>query len=400
MKQTYNIYQRKDGRYEGRIPVGRKPNGKLRYRSVYHHDKKKLMKIMDSEIKKEQTNPSSPQIRFNTLFDQWYQSKIGKVRESTLAIYRCYLDTHLRPLLGQKYISAMTSERLNDLCSSALSQRSDRTGDLSAKTHTDILRTLNNILRFGAKKGYCTALLQAEYPRPKPKKLNILRENELLQLEKVLFDNIDQRNALGIYICLYTGIRVGELCGLKWDDLDLEQGILFIQRTVQRISVSDQDAKSKIVVGEPKSASSKREIPIPNHLIPILTTLKPYKKDLFFLSDDTSCVEPRRVQNAFHHYLDLAGLSHRGIHCTRHTFATRWVENGVDIKTLSEILGHTGIRITLDKYVHISEKTKRENINKIQPLYSSNLENMSRQDRELYALFPADYPQRTVNVRT
>ena len=398
MNQSYNIYQRRDGRYEGRIPTGRYPDGRLRYRSIYHHDKKKLIKIMESEIKKEQTSPSIQKIRFNALFDQWYQSKIGKVRESTLAIYRCYLDAHLRPLLGQKYVSIMTPERLNDLCNSALSQRRDGKGELSDKAHADILRTLNNILRFGMQKGYCSTPLQAEYPRPKPQKMNILREKELLELEKVLFSNIENRDALGIYLCLYTGIRVGELCGLNWDDIDLKQGILFIQRTVQRISATENDAKTKVVIGEPKSISSKREIPIPDHLVPILAELKPRRKNLFFLSDTVSCFEPRRIQKAFHHYLDLAGLPHRGIHCTRHTFATRWVECGVDIKTLSEILGHNGIRITLDKYVHISEKTKRENINKIQPLFFSKTGSQNRQNTDQYPPLTAVLSQRAVNV--
>ena len=400
MNQSYNIYLRKDGRYEGRIPVGRNPNGKIHYRSVYHRDKKKLMEIMASEMKKEQIKISSSKIKFNVLFDQWYQSKIGKVKESTLAMYRCHLDAHLRPLFGHKYISTMTSDRLNDLCSSALSQRSDGKGELATKTHVDILRTLNNILRFGVEKGYFSTLLQAEYPRPKPQKMNILRENELLELEKVLITNINKRDALGIYICLYTGIRVGELCGLQWDDIDLEQGILFIQRTVQRISVEDEDVKTKVMIGEPKTSSSKREIPIPDHLIPILTKIKPYQKKLFFLSDDTSCSEPRRIQMAFHRYLDLAGLPHRGIHCTRHTFATRWVECGVDIKTLSEILGHTGIRITLDKYVHISEKTKRENINKIQPLFSSKTGTQNRQITDQHLPLPAVLSHGIVKVQT
>ena len=143
--------------------------------------------------------------------------------------------------------------------------------------------------------------------------------------------------------------------------------MIYIRRTVQRISLDSGYKKTQIIIGEPKTTKSKRDIPIPNHMLPIFDEIKCSQKNVYFLSGTNKCYEPRRMQLIFHRYLNLAGLTPRGIHCTRHTFATRWVELGVDTKTLSEILGHSNIRTTLDKYVHISEKTKRENINKLVP---------------------------------
>ncbi|MGN1048714.1 MAG: tyrosine-type recombinase/integrase [Eubacteriales bacterium] len=400
MSPKYNIYLRKDGRYEGRIPVGRKADGKIRYRSIYHRDVKKLKLLMDAERKAEPLSVSSSKMRFSGLFDLWYNAKADKVRESTLAIYRCHLDVHLRPLLGRMYLSAMTTEKLNDCCREALFLRKDGKGELSAKSKTDILRTLNNILKFGMNKGYISRHIQAEYPKAETKQMNVLREKEQKALESVLRAHLDQREALGVYLCLYTGLRVGELCGLRWDDLDFDQEMIYVRRTVQRICVQGEERKTAVVMGEPKSAKSKRDIPIPDHLLTVLRDLKNGQTGNFFLSDTGKCHEPRRMQAAFHRYLDEAGLSRRGIHCTRHTFATRWVELGVDIKTLSEILGHTSIRITLDKYVHISEKVKRESINKIQPLFAFDIGQMSRQSLTEIPPYTGDMEQDFVYEQT
>lgn len=380
MSHKYNIYLRKDGRYEGRIPIGRAANGKLSYKYLYSRDEKKLKLMMDAEQNARIAPCGDAKMRFNCLFDMWYDSKIGKVRESTLAIYRCHLDAHLRPILGKKYLSNLTAEKLNELRKTSLAMRNDGKGRLSAKTQIDVLRTLNNVLKFGMRNGYINRQIQAEYPKAEQKRMNVLREKELKALEAVVYSHFDQREAIGIVLALYTGLRVGELCGLCWEDIDIENGTIYVQRTVQRIGVQGQKKKTAIIIGEPKSAKSKREIPIPDHLLTVLRELKCGQSSTFFLSDSEKCYEPRRMQAAFHRYLDKAGLSRRGIHCTRHTFATRWVEQGIDIKTLSEILGHTNIRTTLDKYVHISEKVKRENINKIKPTLSFDFGKPSRQN--------------------
>ena len=309
--------------------------------------------------------PKTP-ICFNDLFDLWLKYKSIKVRRSSLAIYRCHIHAHLSPLLGDIPIRSMDDDSLQRLCFHGIYRRRDQCGELSTKSRIDLIRTFNNILTFGFEHRYLSHPIRIDSPKASPPKMKVLRETELIKLERILRADFPKRESLGIFICLYTGIRVGELCGLRWEDIDLSYGMMFIRRTVQRVPGKPGE-KSAVIVGPPKSAKSEREIPIPEHLLEILRTIT-RESNHYFLSSNEHCFEPRRMQRVFSKYLKEAGLEHRGIHCTRHTFATRWVESGLDIKTLSEILGHTSIRVTMDKYVHISEKTKRENINKIHPL--------------------------------
>ena len=292
----------------------------------------------------------------------------------------------------------MTAEKLEGICDEGLRLRKDGKGEMAVKSRIDLLRTLNNILRFGAKQGYMEHLIRLEYPKAEKKNMNVLREQEQSRLEQCLRKDFSRREALGIYLCLYTGLRVGELCGLQWGDIDLEYGILFVRRTVQRITVSKGAKKTEIHIGAPKSSSSLREIPLPDHLLRLLKQLNKGADHTYFLSDTDRCFEPRRMQRVFSEYLEKANIPHRGFHCTRHTFVTRWVELGADIKTLSEILGHTGIQITLDKYVHISEKTKRENINKIQPFCAGETPSARRQNLLLIPPYTGDLKSLVVNV--
>lgn len=317
------------------------------------------------------TKIASPQkqepLHYNELFDLWLKYKSVKVRSSTLAIYRSHIKAHLSPLLGDIPVDSMDEDSLNHLCFHGINGRLDQCGELSAKSKIDLIRTLNNILHFGFEHRYLSQQIRIDSPKASRPKMKVLRETEQARLEHILRADFPKREALGIFICLYTGLRVGELCGLRWEDIDLCYGMVSVRRTVQRVS-GELGAKSTVIIGPPKSVKSEREIPIPDHLIDLLCSLKKGQGNHYFLSNNEHCFEPRRMQRIFGSYLKSANIEHRGFHCTRHTFATRWVEAGLDIKTLSEILGHTSIRVTMDKYVHISEKTKRENINKICPL--------------------------------
>ena len=306
-------------------------------------------------------------LQYKELFNLWIKHKSVKVRNSTLAIYRSHINAHLNPLFGEIYVDTMDEDSLNHLCFYGISERLDQCGKLSANSRIALIRTLNSILHFGFEHQYIAQEIRIDSPKASYPKMNVLRETEQIRLEQILRADFPNRESLGIFICLYTGLRVGELCGLRWGDIDLSCNTIFVRRTVQRIC-AEPGKKSEVIIGPPKSIKSEREIPIPDHLIVLLHTLEKGKKDHYFLSNSERCFEPRRMQRIFGNYLKNAGLEHRGFHCTRHTFATRWVEAGLDIKTLSEILGHTSIRVTMDKYVHISEKTKRENINKIYPL--------------------------------
>jgi integrase len=175
-------------------------------------------------------------------------------------------------------------------------------------------------------------------------------------------------------LCLYTGIRVGELCGLQWDDIDLASGVMRIRRTVQRIQSDAADSKTALVYSAPKSNTSARTIPLPAMLIVLLQRHRSRRDCDFVLSHNGNPVEPRNVQHHFKRLLGIADIKDVGFHATRHTFATRALESGFDVKTLSEILGHANATITLKQYAHSATEHKRSCMESLSRLWVSDAE--------------------------
>ena len=173
----------------------------------------------------------------------------------------------------------------------------------------------------------------------------------------------------GILICAFTGIRIGELCALTWGDFSFEKKILHVHKTMQRLQTPDGDSKTTILITKPKSKCSIRDIPIPEVILPYLDTLG--TADAFILSGSSeSYVEPRTMQNHFKRILRQCNIEDINFHALRHTFATRCVELGFDIKSLSEILGHANVNITLNRYVHPSMNLKQQNMSKLSDLFT------------------------------
>jgi integrase len=172
---------------------------------------------------------------------------------------------------------------------------------------------------------------------------------------------------LGMLLCLYTGLRVGEVCALRWRDFSPGFDVLTVRRTLQRVKSADGGArKTNIVIGEPKSRLSARDIPVPGFLVPHLRGFAAEALAYFLGSAERPFTEPRTMQNRFARCVKAAGIARANYHCLRHTFATRCVEAGVDVKSLSEMLGHSGVGITLNLYVHSSLDRKRECMSKLE----------------------------------
>lgn len=170
---------------------------------------------------------------------------------------------------------------------------------------------------------------------------------------------------IGVLICLYTRIRIGELCAMQWKDISLAEGLLYISKTVQRVQQLDNPfQKTKLCVFPPKSVNSKRIIPIPKTLLDILIPFEGNSDD-YVLTGKAKCADPRTMQYHFKKFLRACNIEDTNFHTLRHTFATHCIEMGFDIKTLSEILGHSSVNITLDRYVHSSLKMKQESMNKL-----------------------------------
>ena len=195
----------------------------------------------------------------------------------------------------------------------------------------------------------------------KKNEIQVLSNIERKRLENYLLSNVKLSNICTL-LSLYTGLRIGEVCGLKWEDIDLKKGCLSVNKTVERISIGN--GKTKVVVESPKTESSIRKVYVPSF---IMELLKEHKKssDLFVLSGKLKPTEPRTLQYRFEKILKSAGIREMTFHSLRHTYATLCIEKGMDIKTLSELLGHSDVKITLNTYVHSSDRLKRKYVKRL-----------------------------------
>lgn len=170
-------------------------------------------------------------------------------------------------------------------------------------------------------------------------------------------------------MCMYTGMRIGEVCALKWKDILLDEHCIFIESTMQRLKSDNKEfAKTEVIITSPKSNSSTRTIPIPDNLYEILKKHRCSGEAYLLTGNSLRFLEPRTLQNHFKSALKICGINDANFHALRHTFATRCVEIGFDVKSLSEILGHASVNITLNKYVHPSMELKQKNMNRISDL--------------------------------
>ena len=232
---------------------------------------------------------------------------------------------------------------------------------LSVSSLQSMLYILNATIKYASSQGLISYFsIRLTGTSQKVAQIQILEQHEEYALEHFLSSNICHRN-LGIMLSLYCGLRIGEVCALQWTDIDTNKGFLYVQRTIQRISSSTGKSKTEIHIGPPKSKSSIRTIPVPNFLISIISDLaQEDSPDAYVLTGLTNKpLEPRTFQYYFNQVLNIAGIKKIKYHTLRHTFATNCVALGFDIKTLSEILGHSNVSITLNKYVHPTMQQKR-----------------------------------------
>ena len=193
---------------------------------------------------------------------------------------------------------------------------------------------------------------------------------EQMKLLQYLYEEMDIYK-LGILLCISTGLRLGEICALKWEDVDLRGKLLYVNATVQRIAVKGYESRTVLLEGEPKSIFSKREIPLSEEMMKLLFSY--YDNSKIYVINEDRPMEPRTYQNKFQKYLEHAGIGKKNFHALRHTFATNCINSGTDIKSLSEILGHSDVRITLNRYVHHTMETKRRHMNSLSVIYGQYL---------------------------
>lgn len=292
--------------------------------------------------------------------DLWKEEKRQFVKKSTFAAYSLIVETHLQPAFGN--LTAITEKDVQDFVLHKLN------GGLSQKTIKDMLIVLRMILKFGAKKNYCVyAPIDVIFPTDRERQeLEVLSIANQKKIMRFVEDNFTFRN-LGIFICLSTGIRIGEICALTWDDIDTENGVIHIRKTIQRIYIRENGIRhTELMIDTPKTATSIRDIPMTKDLLSVLKPLRKVVNDSFFvLTNDSMPTEPRTYRNYYKKLLVKLDIPPIKFHGLRHSFATRCIESHSDYKTVSVILGHSNISTTLNLYVHPNYEQKKKCIDKM-----------------------------------
>ena len=365
-KRGSNIYKRKDGRFEGRVSVGYKENGKTKYRYVYGHSlaevKEKMAQVYSGKNTHEQ---SKNKMIVRDIAEQWLAEKKLTVKAASYTSYRNLLNNHIYPEFGGIRYTALTKQMLNRYMSELLvSGREDGSGGLSVKTVRDVIVVLKSVCSYAHNEyNFSNPAENIKLPRIEKNsdEQAVLDKYERIRLKQYLMYNPDRTN-IGILLCLYTGLRIGELCALKWQDIDFQNEQISVTKTIQRISYDD--GTTEIVVGSPKSVTSVRDVPIPEFVCKELIKFKGSAHS-YILSGYGTPVEPRTMQNRFKSVLKQCGIRDMNFHSLRHTYATMCVEKGFDPKALSELLGHADVSITMNRYVHSSAEIKRKYVSRL-----------------------------------
>ena len=297
------------------------------------------------------------QKQISEVIELWKTNKKQYVKKSSFSAYTLLVENHLLPTFGSKYsieeteVQAFVFQKLK--------------AGLSQKTIKDILIVLKMILKFGAKyKWLIYTPFDIQFPTEREKyTIEVLNRSDQKKIMNYIQEHFTFRN-LGVYICLSSGMRIGEVCALTWEDIDTDNGVISVNRTIQRIYViEDGSRKTELILDTPKTKNSIREIPISKDLLRIL---KPFKKivnpSFFVLTNDAKPTEPRTYRSYYKNLMRELKMPELKFHGLRHSFATRCIESNCDYKTVSVLLGHSNISTTLNLYVHPNMEQKKKAI--------------------------------------
>ena len=306
-------------------------------------------------------------VTFTEIARSWATHKSQFVKRSTMAAYQLTLINHLLP-----HFADHTDISEQDVQQFVIRQMEQ---GLSQKTVKDQLIVLKMVYRYGCKQGYFTLSdWDIHFPTEQQKQdICVLTVEQQKRLMRHLQDNFTFQN-LGILLCLYTGIRIGEVCALRWEDIDIETGTLYIRRTIERIYNIEQDGKStELLVSTPKTKNSLRDIPLCRDLLKLLKPLLKVVNPAFYvLTNSPKPTEPRTYRNYYRQLLASLDIPYLKFHGLRHSFATRCIESGCDYKTVSILLGHANISTTLNLYVHPNHEQKKRCIDNMLKRLQSN----------------------------
>ena len=356
-KKGENITKRKDGRYEARYVKERDEKGRIKkYGFVYAKNYLEVKRKREEKLKsfkdvnylkvKEENNT------FTNAIKLWFNTKI-LIKDSSYTNYYSIIFSKIVPFFKNIKVDNITNEKILEFIKYLQKQ------ELGNKRIKDILLVLKQFLE------YKNINIRIVFPKISHKKIITLDNNEIKIIEEIAKNTKDIK-VFAILLVLFSGLRIGELCALQWKDIDLENKVIHISKTLIRVKNKDLNSKNKtkIILDTPKTPNSIRDIPINQTILPYL---KKFQKDknYFFLTGNTYFITTKKYYTFYLNFLKSLKIKKHKFHILRHTFATRSLLCGVDIKSLSEILGHSSVKTTLDLYVHVTESEKLWQINKL-----------------------------------
>lgn len=361
-----NIHKRKDGRWEARYKKGIDVNGKTIYGSLYANTYREVKAKLQLKLQDLASGfvPVKERYTFRDTACLWLKDSQLSLKGASLYRYQNLLNTHILPAFGNQHIDELTGTDINAfLATKLVSGRVDGKGGLSPSYVRSIMLVIKAVLSYASENRMCVPL-QNKISKPQviAKELPVLTQNEQKLLVNMCLTQIDETKVC-VLLSLYAGLRIGEICALEWEDIDIENRLIHVRKTVSRVSGTGENmARSTLVITHPKTTASFRDIPICSWLIPVLKQLHGMRRSSFVASSHAAFVSPRTFDYRYHKLLRTAGIQTINYHGLRHTFATRCIEAGIDVKTLSELLGHTDASITLNTYVHSSMERKRDQL--------------------------------------
>ncbi len=364
-KRGLNIYKRKDGRWEGRIRRKDSADGRKKYHSVYGHNYREVREKMAALAAEQNSGVKSCALTVGELMEIWLRDKRQGWKESTYACYKQLIARHISGSIAERQAESFDSLSFRRYLDS-IRKKSD-----GSKISAAYLNCIGTVIRqafsyVAAEYQYKLPLLSGKQIKETEKRTELPADKDIEKLLQYLYANAEDSTCLGILLAYYTGIRIGELCALTWGDIDFDEGVLKISKNMQRVKDFGQaDFETSIKIQTPKTATSKRHIPLPEVLLSLLREKRQSAGQYLIEGKRCAFAETRTVQYRFAAILKKCGIAHFKFHMLRHYFASLCIRRGCDVKSLSEILGHANIQITLNLYVHSTMQQKRLLMNKV-----------------------------------
>ena len=311
-------------------------------------------------------------MKYQEWLNQWLNNYVKPTaKQKTYTRYAEAVSTHIIPKLGEYELGELTPLILQQFITELLEHGNIKTGKgLSDNSVNGIISIIQSSLRVAYNIGVVDNYIADKIKRPKitEKKVDSFTQTEQEKIERAVL-NCNKPKMKGILLCMYIGLRIGELLALEWKDVDLHREQISITKSCH--DGKDKNGVFTRITDTPKTITSNRTIPIPKQLIPLLKDMKRQSDSNYVIESKGKPIGVRTYQRTFERLLKRLNISHKGFHALRHTFATRAVECCVDVKTLSEILGHKNAMVTINRYAHSLAEHKREMMDKIGKRFST-----------------------------